>query len=129
MSRCAITIIIKMKRKIFITLPLLCTVLICLATTVDLGGKWKGSVQTDAGASYPITYIFKPDGDKLNGTVQTPVGSFPLNDGKIKADSIFFNVSYNGMIIPTTGRCYPDSIGLSVAMGGLKFHTVLRRDQ
>jgi hypothetical protein len=108
---------------------LICTVLFCLAETVDLSGKWKGSIQTDAGSDYPFTYNFKADGNKLSGEVQTPVGNLPICDGYIKGDSIIFNVNYGGTQILNKGKCYADSIAITVALGDIKYHTLLRRDK
>jgi len=117
-----------MIKRLYITSLLVCSVFICLATTIELNGKWKGSIQTDAGSDYPFTYNFKADGNKLSGDVQTPVGTMPITDGSIKGDSILFNVTYNGVDIPNKGKCYTDSIAITVALGDIKYHTVLRRD-
>ena len=116
-----------MKRKLFTTLLLTCCIAFCIAA-IDPSGKWKGVLKTDDGNDYPVAYTFKADGDKLSGNVITPVGDLPIADGKIKGDSIYFNVEFNGGDIPNNGKCYADSIAINAVVGGTVYHTILSRD-
>src|ERR1700709_1349423 len=99
-----------MKAKILTGAILLCSFAICVAATINLSGEWKGVLKPDTGGEFALTYIFKADGDKFTGMVQTTLGDLPIENGTIKGDSITFSVNYNGTDIPNKGKCYPDSI-------------------
>ena len=115
-----------MKRRITTTLLLTGSFIVCLAAAANITGKWSTLLKTDDGSEILLTYNFKADGDKLTGTISATMGDFPLTNGKIKGDSIFFTVTYNGNDIPNSGRCYTDSIALNTKINDMSFHTVLK---
>jgi hypothetical protein len=64
----------------------------CLASAGDLNGRWEGKVKGPNGDDVQIAFTFKVDGEKLTGTVETPMGELPITDGKVKGDEISFKV-------------------------------------
>lgn len=118
-----------MKRKILFTTALLCCFVAAFAYFADLNGNWKGILTAPDGNEYPLNYTFKVDGDKLTGTGQSPQGAVDLTDGKIKGDSLFFNIDVNGVQVLNSGKYYTagDSISLTLDYQGMKMHTTLKR--
>jgi hypothetical protein len=119
-----------MMKKLFTTTSLMiCGVVICLAAIVaDINGKWVGSVKgPDGDTEFPLTYVFKADGNVLTGTLTSPQGDTPISEGKIDGDKISFKISFGDMAIVNTGKVYADSVGLDSDLGGQKFHIVLKR--
>lgn len=118
-----------MKRKIFTTALLSCLAMMCFAAAVfaDLNGKWTGNLTMSDGNTFPVTYQFKVDGEKLTGTAQSPQGDVPLEDGKIKGDDFSFNVNVNGMEIPHKGKVYADSVGMNLTINADQMHFTLKR--
>ncbi|MBB3968810.1 glycoside hydrolase [Mucilaginibacter phyllosphaerae] len=118
-----------MKRKIFSTALLSCCFMICLAAAVfaDLNGKWTGNLTMSDGNTFPVTYDFKVDGEKLTGTAQSPQGDVNIEDGKIKGDDFTFNVNVNGLDVPHKGKVYPDSVSMNLSISGDPAHFTLKR--
>ena len=113
-----------MKRVTLITLMLACSAIFCLAA-VSLTGNWKGLLRLNDGSEYPLSYKLNADGVKLTGSVETTLGVSPITDGVIKADSVMFNVSFNGQDFPNKGKVYPDSIGMNIIIGYDTYHITL----
>ena len=116
-----------MKRKFFTTALLSFCFLACFAAIGDFSGNWAGILTMENGDQYPLTYHFKIDGEKLTGSVQTPKGELPVDDGKINGDKFTFTVMLGDIEIPHSGKIYADSIGLDIAANGVKAHTTLKR--
>jgi hypothetical protein len=117
-----------MKRKIFTTALLSCCFIICLAAVfADLNGKWTGNLSMSDGNSFPVTYDFKVDGEKLTGTAQSPQGDVPLENGKIKGDDFTFSVNVNGMDVPHSGKVYADSVAMNLTVSDENLHFTLKR--
>jgi hypothetical protein len=114
-----------MKKRLLLTMLVLSFAVICFAAIADISGKWTGTLNT-SGSEAPVTYTFKADGDKLTGSVEYGGGNFNITDGKIKGDSLFFNVDYNGSPVPNSAKCYKDSIGLDVTIQDQVFHIDLK---
>ena len=56
--------------------------------SVDFTGVWKLE-----GADTPgIVLEFKQEGQKLSGKLKTPHGEFPLQNGSVEGQDLFFNV-------------------------------------
>ncbi|MFA6085325.1 hypothetical protein [Mucilaginibacter sp.] len=117
-----------MKRKIFTTALLSCCFMICLAATfADIAGTWTGDLKMTDGNTIPLSYTFKADGEKLTGTANSPQGEVAIENGKIAGDAITFTVNVQGMEIPHTGKCYPDSIAMNIQVGDDHLHSKLVR--
>ena len=66
----------------------------------DVTGTWSAEMKTPDGNTFPLTFNFKQDGDKLTGTVQGPQGDpIEISNGKVDGDNFTFDVSFNGMTI------------------------------
>jgi hypothetical protein len=117
-----------MKKKLFISLLLVCCFAVCLAAISDITGNWTTTMKPGNGTEFSVTYAFKTDGDKFTGSVAFPGdNNFDITDGVIKGDSIHFNVGLNGRKIPNDGKVYADSIALDITMMGKKHHNTLIR--
>jgi uncharacterized cupredoxin-like copper-binding protein len=80
----------------------------------DVTGTWTGNMVGPNGDSMPITFTFKLDGDKLTGTVASPMGDpMEITEGKVDGDKLSFNVSFNGMTIKHEGVLSGDTIKLT----------------
>lgn len=70
------------------------------AHAADVTGTWSAEMKTPDGNSFPLTFTFKQDGDKLTGTVQGPQGDpIEISNGKVDGDKLTFDVTFNGMTI------------------------------
>jgi hypothetical protein len=116
-----------MKRKFIATAFLSCCFLACFAAFADFSGKWAGILTMENGDQFALTYNFKIEGDKLSGTVLTPKGELPVDEGKIAGDKFTFTVMLGDIEIPHSGKFYGDSIGVDIAANGAKAHTTLKR--
>lgn len=68
------------------------------AFAADVTGKWVGNVETPNGP-IELTYDLKADGETLNGTVASAMGSLPLNKGKIAGKVLTYEVALEGSVI------------------------------
>jgi hypothetical protein len=68
------------------------------ALAADVTGKWVGNVETPNGP-LELTYEFKAEGETLTGTVASPMGSLPLNKGKIAGAVLTYEVALEGNVI------------------------------
>jgi len=90
----------------------------------DIDGKWKGSVagggpDGGAGQAMELVFNFKADGEKLTGSITTPMGEMEFANGKISGKELSFDVDMNGTAIKHKGTIEGDTIKLKVeGMGG-----------
>lgn len=119
-----------MKKRIFTTVALVCSFVVCFAIAAGLAGKWTGTLKTPDGNELPLTYTLKTDSGKITGTASSPQGDLNITDGKISSATDFtFSVSVNGTDVKHTGKYYPDadSIGMDIDFNGAKMHMTLKR--
>ena len=76
-------------------------------------GHWQGSISGPNG-DMTINFTFKADGNKLTGTVATPNGDVPIEDGKIEDDKLSFNTHFQDNVIEHEGTISGDTIQLKV---------------
>lgn len=116
-------------KKILVTTALLFSFVICFAIIADMTGKWTGSIKTSDGNEFPLTYVFKVDGDKLTGTATSPQGDIAISNGKVTGTDFSFTLDVNGTDAKHTGKYYEaaDTAGLDIDYNGMKFHTTLKR--
>lgn len=79
----------------------------------DINGRWEGTVNGPDG-EMQIAFNFKVDGAKLTGTVETPNGEVPIQDGKAEGDHISFKTSFGDSEIKHDGTVAGDTIQLKV---------------
>ena len=63
----------------------------CLALGADVSGQWTGQVPGRDGQTAESTFTFKVDGSALTGSVTSPRGERPIEEGKISGDEISFS--------------------------------------
>ena len=81
----------------------------------DISGRWETKMSgPDGGEGMKITFVFKVDGDKLTGSVETDQGSMPITDGKINGDDLTFKVDVMGNAMTHTGKVSGDTIKVKV---------------
>jgi hypothetical protein len=68
------------------------------ASAADVTGKWIGSVETPNGP-LELTYELKAEGETVTGTVSSPMGSLPIDQGKLAGDVLTYSVSIEGAVI------------------------------
>lgn len=120
-----------MKAKIMTTMLLMCSFIVCLAVAAaDLNGKWTGLLKTPDGNEFPLSYVFKVDGDKLTGTATGPNGDTPITAGKVDGANFTFSLGVNGSDITHTCKYYSDgdSVSVNIDFNGAKMHAQLKRD-
>jgi hypothetical protein len=79
----------------------------------DVNGRWEGNVSGPNG-DIQLTFNFKADGTKLTGTVETPNGEIPIDDGKLEGDHISFKTHFNDNEVNHDGTVTGDTMQLKV---------------
>lgn len=115
------------------TRAILLSVLILAAAAVaaDVAGKWKAEFQTPDGQTRSSLFTFKVEGDKLTGTVSSPRGEAPIQEGKISGDEISFVVvrefGGNEVRINYKGKVVGNELKLTVDFGERSFEMTAKR--
>lgn len=81
--------------------------LMAFAVAADFNGKWEG----DAGPNgeYHLVFTFKVDGQKLTGSVESPMGSNDIENGLVEGDRLSFEINIGGGQISYAGKASSDS--------------------
>ena len=117
-----------MKRPILITVVSIACIITCLSATLpDLSGRWAGSLYQANSTAYPLTYNFTLIGDSVAGTAKSPLGEFPIDQGKLDTAGLHFKVTVNGLDVYHNGTVYADSIGMNISLNGSVVHCTLNR--
>jgi hypothetical protein len=98
---------------------------ICLFATglfaADVTGKWSAEMQGRDGQKRVQTFNLKSEGDKLTGTVSSPMGERQIVDGKVAGDDVSFavEVEFNGekRKIQYTGKIVGDELKMKSGTG------------
>jgi hypothetical protein len=99
-----------MRQLIASVLFILLCVTFCFAT--DFNGRWEGTVKGQNGEDFPLVFNFKVEGEKLTGTIETPMGEQPIKDGKVKGEEIWFTVEFGDSKITHEGKMAGDAINV-----------------
>jgi hypothetical protein len=75
-----------------------------------LAGRWEGKITRQDGEEMKMTYIFKIDGEKLSGTMESPMGEREISNGKTKGDEISFTLELGDNSIEYQGKLSDDKI-------------------
>ncbi len=70
---------------------LLLALLATTAFAADFSGTWKADVQTSSG-KVVNTLVLKSSGTSVTGTISNQMGKFPIRNGSVDGEDIFFNV-------------------------------------
>ena len=89
----------------------------------DIDGKWKASFAGGGpggdGQAMELIFNFKADGEKLTGSITSPMGDMPFVNGKIVGKELSFDIDLNGTAIKHKGTIDGDVIKLKMeGMGG-----------
>ena len=115
-----------MKHKIYICMILTFS-LASISFAQDINGKWKGKMQGPNG-DMEMVFNFKVNADSLTGTAESPMGSLPISNGKIKDKEFSFDISFNDMTMHHDCKLVADSIVMKVpGMGGDPMELILKR--
>ena len=103
------------------------------AFAADVDGTWSGTMSTPGG-DFPITFVFKADGDKLTGHMVGMDGSpIPIANGKIEADKISYDVTldFGGMQFQMfyKGVVTPAEIKLDASVFDMPFQLVVKKEE
>lgn len=108
--------------------------LLALALAVaaaEVAGKWKAEFTTPDGQTRTSLFTFKVEGDKLTGTVSSPRGDAPIQEGKVSGDQISFVVvrefGGNEVRINYKGKISGDELKLTVDFGERSFEMTAKR--
>jgi hypothetical protein len=87
----------------------------------DVTGKWSAEMQGRDGQKRVQTFNLKAEGDKLTGTVSSPMGERPIVDGKVTGEDVSFavEVEFNGekRKIEYTGKIVGDELKMKSGTG------------
>lgn len=89
-------------------------------------GRWQGTLNT-ANGSLTMTYNFKAKGQVLTGTVESPMFSRSISEGKVNGNKISFKTSVNGHSIEHQGTVSGDTIQLKNTGPFGEFDVTLKR--
>jgi hypothetical protein len=74
----------------------------------EVTGNWQGKM-----GEFDMNLNLQAEGDKLTGTMMTPMGAKPIADGKITGHEFSFNLDIMGSAVPHKGKIDGDTITLS----------------
>src|SRR5215210_3699716 len=87
----------------------------------DVTGKWAAEVEGRDGQKRTQPFNLKADGEKLTGTLSSPMGDRQIVDGKVSGDDVSFAVEMerNGekRKIPYTGKIVGDELKMKSGTG------------
>jgi len=97
----------------------------------DVAGKWKAEFTMPDGQTRTSLFTFKVEGDKLTGTVSSPRGDAPIQEGKVSGDEISFVVvrefAGHEVRIHYKGKVSGDELKLTVEFGERSFEMTAKR--
>lgn len=91
------------------------------AAVQDAAGAWKLSYRTRDGQTLTSTLTLKIEGNQVSGTLSSPRGTVPIDEGMVNGDSIAFaiiRVGFGDTIrIDYTGKISGDTMRLKMTAG------------
>jgi hypothetical protein len=119
-----------MKLKTVLTFALFFCLSSSFAPVNPISGNWTGVMDLPNQAERPVNFTFLVNNDSLTGTTNSLTEAYDLMDGKVKGDSLWFDVILRDQRkIPLNGKYYSngDSISLNQLFRGVNVHTTLQR--
>ena len=99
---------------------------ISVACAQDATGHWTGKVADQ----YDVAYDFKVQGNSLTGKDTHPDGSVSdITNGKIKADTLSFDVPIQGNLTHVTGKINGETITLNFSAQGYDLKVDLKKEE
>jgi hypothetical protein len=112
-------------------IPAVVITLALAALAAEVAGKWKAEFTTPDGQTRSSLFTFKVEGDKLTGTVSSPRGDAPIQEGKVSGDEISFVVvrefGGNEVRINYKGKVSGNELKLTVDFGERSFEMTAKR--
>jgi hypothetical protein len=106
---------------------LLASGLAAFAFAPDLTGRWRGALGTPIG-ELAADYSFTPKGDGFTGSlVLSGSDAFPIADGIIRGDSVFFSVDLSAVVLHHRGLVTGDTLRVVISDGTGEFGAALAR--
>ena len=103
-------------------------VLVVSVWAADVTGTWKAAFEGPQGAM-ELSFTFKTEGDKVTGSVTSPMGELPLSDVKVDGDNITFTVATDQFSVVHKGTVVGDEMKLKVDMMGEAREMVAKRQK
>lgn len=92
-----------------------------VAAAADVTGDWRLSFPRN-GQTYSSTLTLKMEGDKLSGTLSSPLGTAPISEGKVSGNDISFMVvrkaQYDEIAVSYTGKIDGETMKLTMQYSG-----------
>ena len=93
----------------------------------ELGGRFQGSLPTPIGELAAV-YEFVPNGDAFTGSlVLSGSDAFPIADGKVRGDSVYFSVDLSAVVLHHRGLLAGDTLAVMINDGTAEFGAKLAR--
>jgi hypothetical protein len=105
---------------------ILSTLFAAAAFAADINGRWESTISTPNG-DLRIAFNFKVDGTKLTGTVESPNGDIPIEEGKVEGDHLSFKTHFDDNVVNHEGTISGDTIQLNVEGPWGKSEMTLKR--
>ena len=106
---------------------LLAPAIAAFAYAADLAGTWEATLNTPIGA-LPAAYTFVPAGETFTGSMTlSGTDQFPIADGRIRGDSVFFSVDLSAVVLQHRGRLAGDTLQVMIGDGTAEFGASLAR--
>ena len=100
-----------------------------VALAADLNGRWEGKLSIPGGGEeMTIAITFKVDGETVTGSMEGPMGTVPIANGKIAGDDFSFTIDFDGNAILHKGKITGDTIKITVE-GEMALEFTLKRVQ
>jgi|WetSurMetagenome_2_1015567.scaffolds.fasta_scaffold899062_1 hypothetical protein len=116
-----------MKKIVLSAVLLVCS--LTWAFAADFNGRWEGTVTGPDGNEMKLAMVLKADGEKLTGTIESPMGEMSIVDGKIKGEDCTFVVEMGDNKYAHTGKISGDTLTIKVSIpdGPGDFEYTLKR--
>jgi hypothetical protein len=100
---------------------------VAFTPAAELAGRFQGSLPTPIGELAAV-YEFVPDGDSFRGSlVLSGSDAFPIADGKVRGDSVFFSVDLSAVVLHHRGLLAGDTLAVMINDGTAEFGAKLAR--
>ncbi len=91
-----------MKKAILLPITILLTLLVYAQSPIT--GTWKGKTAGGPNGPMELQYTFKVEGNELTGSVNSPMGSTEIENGKVDGNKFSFETSFGQWTITNSGE-------------------------
>ncbi|MBS1872974.1 MAG: hypothetical protein JSU00_07150 [Acidobacteria bacterium] len=108
------------------TLVLLMFLMAVSAFAADVTGKWKASMQGPDG-EMQLTFNLKAEGAKLTGSVESPMGTMAISEGKVDGDNVTFTVATDQFTVVHKATVSGDEMKMKAEIGDQTMELTAKR--